>query len=346
MGTQDRGYFRDGPRYTRESMASFSPSRLSVTSWLIILNVAVFLVDAILPIVDIADARAVLSTADASQIERAVVVETARPAVSLGVPWQRPLVDPVTQTVVGYDVYRSWHFLNGWGHFSLLKGFLAFEVWRVVTFQFLHADLSHLFFNMLGLYFFGAMVEQQLGRRRYLAFYLVCGVCGGLLYLLLAGLNAIGVPLPGELALTSPGTPLIGASAGVFGVVVACARIAPNSEAMLFMVLPVRMWMIAYGYVAIAAFNLILGGRNAGGDAAHIGGAIAGFYFIRNAHLLRDFLDFRIGPGTDRRPRVKAWNQPSVDRILEKIRESGIQSLTEREKRMLARASEEARGRG
>jgi membrane associated rhomboid family serine protease len=326
-------------------MASFNPGRLSVTSWLIIINVAVFLLDAVLPVVDIADARAVLSTADTAQVERAVVLETPRPSVPLGVSWQRPLVDPITQSIVGYDVYRSWHFLNGWGHFSLLKGLLAFEVWRVVTFQFLHADLSHLFFNMLGLFFFGAMVEQQLGRRRYLAFYLVCGVSGGLLYMILAGLNAIGVPLPGELSLTTPGTPLIGASAGVFGVVVACARIAPHSEALLFMIIPVRMWMLAYGYVAIAAFNLIMGGRNAGGDAAHIGGAIAGFYFIRHAHLLRDFLDFRIGPGVERRPRRTGGNQRAIDRILDKIRNSGMQSLTEREKRTLIRASDEARDR-
>ena len=56
--------------------------------------------------------------------------------------------------------------LQAWGHFSTAKGFFQYEVWRLVTFQFLHANFVHLFFNMFGLFIFGGMVEQYLGRRR------------------------------------------------------------------------------------------------------------------------------------------------------------------------------------
>src|SRR5947207_11272537 len=93
---------------------------------------------------------------------------------------------------------------------------------------------------------------------------------------------------PGVL-IDAPWTPLVGASAGVFGVILACAYIAP--EAMVQLILPpvpLKLKWFAYGYVVVAAWNLLRGGANAGGDAAHIGGAIAGFFFIRNAHLLRD----------------------------------------------------------
>jgi membrane associated rhomboid family serine protease len=89
---------------------------------------------------------------------------------------------------------------------------------QLVTFQFLHANTDHLIFNMLGLWFIGGMVESALGRRRYLAFYLVCGISGALMFLFL---NLLGwgfhLHLPG-LLFADPYTPLIGASAGVFGV--------------------------------------------------------------------------------------------------------------------------------
>lgn len=232
--------------------------------------------------------------------------------------------------------------LSLYGHFSTRMGFMHYEVWRLVTFQFLHANLTHLFFNMFGLWVFGGMVESYLGFKRYAAFYLVCGVFGGLAYLLLNLLGLLGLGLPGVL-IHDPSTPLIGASAGVFGVIVACAYIAPHAVVqLLFPPIPLKMRTLAYGYVAIAALNLIFGGRNAGGDAAHLGGAVAGFFFIRNAHLLRDFFDVfkdsrRAGP-----PR-RTDTDAEVDRILRKVHSQGLPSLTEREKTVLRRAS--SRGR-
>ena len=71
-----------------------------------------------------------------------------------------------------------------YGHFSTDYLF-GLEVWRLITFQFLHGSMTHLFFNLFGLWIFGSLVEQTLGSKKYLAFYLVCGIFGGLMYLLL-----------------------------------------------------------------------------------------------------------------------------------------------------------------
>ncbi|MEO1584625.1 MAG: rhomboid family intramembrane serine protease [Planctomycetota bacterium] len=372
MGIYDRPYIDNrrpsGGGGGGLNRVSFRPSELSVTSWLIIINVAIFFLNGTLPLVDIPDARVIPSGIPQEVVDRAVPLDVDRPqGIPAGVAWRAPLIDqqtnqplavanPETGEPVGAaQIYRSWRPLNGYGHFSLLKGFQALEVWRVVTFQFLHADFLHLFFNMFGLFIFGGMVEQYLGRKKYLSYYLICGIAGSLLYLVFTALNALGVPLPGTLAMTSTGTPLIGASAGVFGVIVACARIAPDMRVMLlFPPIPLKMKWMAYGYVGIAAFNLITGGGNAGGDAAHLGGAIAGFYFIRNQHLLRGFLDFGIGPPAQRKakpkaarpkPGQKSKDDAEVDRILAKVSVEGLQSLTAKEKRTLEQASRETRDR-
>jgi membrane associated rhomboid family serine protease len=251
----------------------------------------------------------------------------------------------------------TWSLLHEYGHFSTATGMfyqqgnqlhLSLEVWRLVTFQFLHSpdNIWHLVLNMFGLWVFGPIVEEALGRRKYLAFYLVCGIAGGVMYMLLNLLGLMRIPLPGVLDI-SPFTPLVGASAGVFGVIMACAYIAPKSEVMIFGLIPVQMKWIAYGYVGLSVFNLLTSGSNAGGDAAHIGGAIAGFFFIRNSHHLMDFFDI-LGdsrppkPGRpDRRGKSAGYRKAKgdvddkIDRILEKVSREGIQSLTDRDRKLL-----------
>ncbi len=265
---------------------------------------------------------------------------------------------------------RVWSILHEYGHWSTAKGFfeivpdpagqgsrllLNLQVWRLLTFQFLHSTDTpwHLFFNMFGLFIFGRMVEEALGARKYLAFYLVCGIMGGVMYVFLNLLGLMGIPLPGVLD-TPPNTPLVGASAGVFGVIVACAYIAPNTKLYLFGVFPISMRWLAYGYVGLSLFNLLSSGHNAGGDAAHIGGAIAGYFFIRNSHHLLDFFDILGNSKEPRRSRPPRQPKPGtprapstdeVDRILDKVNLKGIRSLTAREKKILERASRGDRGR-
>ncbi len=250
------------------------------------------------------------------------------------------------------------------GYFSTAKalmywsdsvGLTGFEFWRFISFQFLHANLTHLLFNMIGLYFFGSIVEQYLGSKRYLAFYLLCGIAGAAMYLALNFLGYSTLALTGWsppfLLVNNPGTPLVGASAGVFGVILACAFLVPNAMVLLFFVIPMRLATLAYGLVAIALFTVIFNRNNAGGEAAHLGGAIAGWWFIRHPHSLHGFFDFlgRYDPTSRsgaayRAGRVRSkggstLDDAEIDRILAKIHDQGLQSLTAKEKRALREAS-------
>ncbi len=325
MGLSDRHYYREGPGAFQAGSRVRPPMQgLSVNTWLIIINTAVFLAQA---------------------LQIAPHVSGAK--------------------VLAVFKMHSVDILTWYGHFSTAEAFfykannvvyLNLEVWRLLTFQFLHANFLHLFFNMFGLYIFGGMVEQYLGRRRYLAFYLLCGICGGLAYVILNLLGQAGLSFPGVLP-NDPRTPLVGASAGVFGVIMACAYLAPNAMIMLlFPPIPLPLKVFAYAYVGVAALNLLMGGANAGGDAAHLGGAIAGAYFIRNSHLLHGFFDFlgskapgRRGTGRSRGswpPRGGASSSPSqeeIDRILAKVATQGLGSLTRREKELLRRETETRR---
>src|SRR2546426_723843 len=101
-------------------------------------------------------------------------------------------------------------------------------IWQFITFQFLHDGLPHLVLNSVGLYFFGRAVEGMLGKREFIKLYLVSGILGGVLQALL------GFIVPRF------GGPMVGASAGIYGLVAAFAVLAPNSNIYLFFVLPVR----------------------------------------------------------------------------------------------------------
>jgi membrane associated rhomboid family serine protease len=176
------------------------------------------------------------------------------------------------------------HLLREWGFFSLFTAVYNYQVWRFITFQFLHENITHIFFNMLALYFFGPLVESYLGARRYLAFYLICGIGGALGYILL---NSIGLLRDG------PETALIGASAGIFGVLIGAAKIAPDARVMLmFPPVPMKLKTMAWVFIGIAVYTVFSNGYNAGGEAAHLGGAVVGFILIRKEGWL-DFVNFR-----------------------------------------------------
>lgn len=343
MGIYDRDYVRVGPQ-SRSGLGSVR--FVSVNTWLILINVAVFVLGGLLAsyAMPVFAGRELLEGAEARPL---LVDETLQRGMSPTTAY-RVIVDAETRQPVGRDVYTLMPVLTAIGHFSTARAFIGIEVWRFITFQFLHGGLMHLVFNMFGLWIFGGMVEQYLGSKRYLAFYLICGIFGALTYLLLNFLGeVVGLRFPGVL-INDLTTPLVGASAGVFGVIIACAYIAPDAIVQLiFPPIPLKLKVMAYAYVAIAAYNLLTGGANAGGDAAHIGGAIAGFFFIRNAHLLRDFFDVFGHSGQPRAaaaPRRAAdGDKRELDRILAKVSDEGLHSLSEREKQTLRRATENRR---
>lgn len=366
MGISDRDYARNPKRQRGSSagrllLGGGSLRLLSFNAWLIIINVVVFFAGIALSgkgvpvLVDRTLSR------DVDRNVKLVIVDQifttgANPqrvppntAIPANASFLRPVLIESTGEHIGFARFQVMDPLTALGHFSTYQGFQRVEVWRLVTFQFLHANLTHLILNMLGLYFFGGTVERNLGFKKYAAFYLVCGIFGGLMYLALNFLgNLLPLRLPG-LLFHETTMPLVGASAGVFGVIVACAYIEPKeSVQLLFIPIGIPLPWFAYGYVLFSLVNLLSGGSNAGGDAAHVGGAVAGYYFIRHSHLLRDFFDVF----TDsRRPsdrvqstRDGAGGEREVDRILAKVGATGADSLSESERRTLRKATRRKRG--
>lgn len=293
-------------------------------------------------------------------------------------PNARPLVEDWLVNVGHFSTGRATFFFVKNVQTGQTAVAIPLEVWRFVTYQFLHADWFHLFFNMFGLFVFGPIVEEALGRRKFLAFVLVCGVFGAIAYVLLNLMGQgillanngqpLSVRIPGIL-FYDPLVPLVGASAGVFGVIMACAFVAPNT--LIDIPLPpitVRMKPLAYTYLAIAAVQLFIGSKNAGGEAAHVGGALAGYFFVRRVHLLSDFFNLVGGP-SEGAPRGGPYAPPrsargprgsaplparsarpatpaeaEVDRILQKVAEQGMASLSDGERRTLESESSRRRG--
>jgi membrane associated rhomboid family serine protease len=391
MGLADRPYMKTTPASTGSLLpGAGSPRTWSFNTWLIIVNIAVFIIAAGLQYQRVG-VREVpvevqwidgLSSADQA---RALPLNNSAPIPgtnglqqrSLGIPQTDPqgrlIVTPNGPLVreVGVQRFIIMDWLNAWGHFSTSQGFAGMEVWRFVTFQFLHAGLTHLALNMFGLWLFGGLVESILGARRYAAFYLVCGVFGAVMYLLLnltgnilvhgLGMTALKVPF---LLFDSPTTPLVGASAGIFGVIFAAAYLAPNDIVYILAAIPVKIRTLAIGLFVLAVGSLYLNTSNAGGEAAHIGGAVAGYFFIRRMHLLRDFFDVfsdsrvtgdqttrtaSAGRSLAQRLTAPLDGGPSpaeLDRILTKIRATGLESLTPAERMALARDTEARRRAG
>jgi rhomboid family protein len=302
MGLADRDYYRTPPPGQVNFRAV--PRGWSFTTWLIIINVAVFVIDGLLA------------------------------ARGIGVRVR------IRNMIVALPP------LEAWGHFSAATAIKGLQLWRFITFQFLHAGVTHLLFNMLALYFFGQVIEAYLGSRRFLAFYLLCGVAGGVSYLILWGAGVL---------VSDATTPLVGASAGIFGVLVGAARVAPRARVMLlFPPIPMELRTLAWALVGIGVFVVMTGGHNAGGEAAHLGGAVVGFFLIRRPTLL-NFAEFRRQP----RPPQRVFFEPmaphdrsdpdqdaELDRILAKVKDHGLQSLTDREKDYLQRATDRKRQAG
>ena len=347
MGIYDRDYARaNAPSARRGGMFRRGPGgplSFSVTNWIIIINVLVFVVDALIGArykVEVSLGERYAPPPPTAKEHATYVVDRSKEiSVDAAGGVGHPIFAPDGH-IVGFEKFTRMRPLEAVGHFSTGKGFVELQVWRLITFQFLHAGIDHLALNMLGLFFFGPIVERYLGGgRRYFAFYLICGIFGALMYLTLNLLGAgFGVHLRG-LLFDDIYTPLIGASAGIFGVLIACAFVAGDAEMLLFMVVPIKVRTGAYLMVAIALGSLLYGSANAGGEAAHIGGALAGAFFIRRPHLLREFFDFfgtRSKIALNGNGSRRSVNQNAqVDRILEKVFEHGRQSLTEAEEKVL-----------
>jgi membrane associated rhomboid family serine protease len=219
------------------------------------------------------------------------------------------------------------------------------QPWTFLSYMFVHAGLLHLVANMLMLYVFGTSVESRMGSRNFILYYLFCGVGAAVFSLLLAGLLPVGA--------------FIGASGAVLGVAVAFAYFWPETEMIVFpLPFPIKARTLVIGLVVIDVIASRVWPNDGVAHIAHVGGALFGFIFFRAQWWLsrrgpsepvrsveRVVLvqsgssePARRTPVTPLRPRSRNESDPvkaEVDRVLDKISERGISSLTPAERRFL-----------
>lgn len=231
--------------------------------------------------------------------------------------------------------------------------------WTLITYMFMH-DLSgilHILFNMLIMYWFGKLFVEYLGSDKVIAVYLLGGIAGGVLYLL--AYNTIPYFVSQSQAFNIG---MVGASASVNAIVVAAATLVPNYTFFLLFIGPVRIKYIAAVFVFLSFLGSV--GDNAGGNIAHLGGALMGFIYMKQLQaginwggwitvtiewfkdLFKEKPKVKVSYRKDRASTQRttatekgSYTQEEIDRILDKISEGGYESLTKDEKEKLFNAS-------
>ena len=146
----------------------------------------------------------------------------------------------------------------------------GFAPWQLVTYSFLHGNLTHLLFNMLALYMFGSDIERVFGARRFAGYYFVCVITAALAQLAVATLS------------NSPPYPTVGASGGVFGLLLAFGLFFPRRIVMLiFPPIPMPAWLFVTLYGALEIFLGVTGTQVGVAHFAHLGGMLGGYLTIR-----------------------------------------------------------------
>lgn len=228
-----------------------------------------------------------------------------------------------------------------------------FQPWSLFTYMFMHAGVLHLLFNMLWLYWFGQMFLSLFSAKHFRGLYLLGGICGGLLYMLAYNV----FPYFSDSMYYSY---LLGASASVLAIVVATAVRAPEYQVNFMFIGAVRLKYVALFMVLTDLMFMTSG--NAGGHIAHLGGALAGWWFasgLSRGHDATSWINKCLDGLTIRhkpkRPKMevhygdktkdydynarKRQQSEEVDRILDKLKKSGYNSLTTEEKKKLFDAS-------
>jgi membrane associated rhomboid family serine protease len=252
-------------------------------------------------------------------------------------------------------------------NFSIHPSFEVFitRPWTLITYFFAHslADFFHILFNMLVFYWFGRLFIEYLGSDKLIAVYVLGGLAGGLVYLLMYNT----IPFYSEQLAIMPEVVdrykfpgMVGASAAVYAVVVAIATLIPDYTFFLLFLGPVRIKYIAAFYVVVSFVGTI--GSNQGGNIAHLGGALIGFIYTKQLQAgvnwgswitvtLQFFRDLfkprpkvKVSYRSEKKQEPKKSGKPSVsqaelDAILDKISAAGYESLTKDEKEKLFNAS-------
>lgn len=219
------------------------------------------------------------------------------------------------------------------GYLALVPALLLERPWTLFTYMFAHstAGLTHVLFNMLGLFFFGPRVEMRIGSPAFIRLYLIAGVMGGLLSWII-----------------TPYSPIVGASGAVFGVQLAFAKFYPRDRIYIWGIIPVEARVL----VVIMTVVSLYGGLSGGGGVAHfahLGGYVGAWIYLRriaNRTPAAQWQAKLAGPPADATPigdwrgvnldKVHELNRDEVKRILSKIETQGERSLTSQERVFLS----------
>jgi len=262
---------------------------------------------------------------------------------------------------ISFSGYPGWYIVNKWFALNPLSGIdpagrdFNFQVWQLITYQFMHGNFSHIFFNMFALWMFGMEIENIWGSKKFLYFYILCGVVAGLFHLLLT-------PLFGFSAAYT-----LGASGAIYGVLAAFGLFFPNRYVVLFpLFIPIKAKYFI-GFMIILDFLLVNSGDSVA-RLAHLGGFLTGVVFIlvdkhSNIELKNIFRksginkteysrfggiknpfkrkpsDIQEADFHDLNDQDQKISQEEIDKILDKISRSGYQNLTDHEKKILFEAS-------
>ncbi len=208
----------------------------------------------------------------------------------------------------------------------------TFSIGQLFTYMFVHGSTTHLFANMLGLFFIGPTVERTIGSYRFFILYYVSGIIGGLGWSLLA----------------QPETYCVGASGAVMGMLGAFGALYPNAKLLLWFVIPCRAWVLVLG-LAIWELHETITTPLIGGiaNAAHLMGGIAGFCYalsLKHPEVMEKFkrkfpLLGKSAPKQKSAPRPASLSKEDIDNILDKIGKEGMGALSPKEREMLRRAT-------
>jgi membrane associated rhomboid family serine protease len=227
----------------------------------------------------------------------------------------------------------------------------GFYIWQLITYLFMHGGFLHLLFNMFALWMFGMELENTWGSKKFLVYYLLCGIGAGISNLLIG-------PLVGQAG------PTIGASGAIYGVLIAFGMMFPDRPIFVYFLLPIRAKYFVLFYILLELYAGVTGTPDGIAHFAHLGGAAIGFVYILidqdRIPLKRHFLMLKRHVSTPdltnvyssqyRRESISDAkyydlhdedhvDQQQIDEILDKISQHGYQSLTEKEKKLLFEAS-------
>ena len=253
-----------------------------------------------------------------------------------------------------------------------------FRVYQIITYMFMHANFGHLFFNMFALWMFGNTLENIWGSKRFLLFYMVCGIGAGLCQELVqyieyanslanyTTVNVGGQIVPMSVYLNMMNT--VGASGAIYGLLLAFGMMFPDSRIYLYFLFPIKAKWFVIGYAVIELITGLTGADNVA-HFAHLGGMLFGLLLIlywrknpagpnKNFRKLKDIFQSwkqksrmkytpyeevkdepRVPRSDEEYNRQKAQRERNIDEILDKVAKSGYASLTEEEKEYLFKNS-------